>query len=687
MGNKSSSKKNPVELQNIIDTIATYYILTMDFQNLSKLSEKDHCDKLVILTSDIISKYFTLQEVSFLEERVINGEQTDIMDKEKIVYLTKDKIESLDVQNKYKEKRKKQICIGIAKFYIIIAHVFASIVMTINPIYTYVDDSGVKHEYNIYEKDKIPKDATRSIKQLNICKNRIDSLQHNQDQNDIDATGNINISPNICSINLMSSGEVKSLADEPGIPELKQLYLDEQYDFSTGIFKGMTKETEKQFKSDLKQFYTVFTGNSVMPDDIKDFSDIKLKNYSNDENCINDKFKNTYTGNINNELFSHYADNIKKMIKNANRKQNELLEIINVLFTYVIDPHSGKKTIRINPTLKDNTLETAVKTTRKIIIDLYSTCEMDYLKGVEIYEAIINKIGFSTLNSQKTTLEKTVGELSNVNTPLESVQPNDFALNEEEPEQPLTPPEEPLTPSEQPLTPSEEPLTPPEDPLTPSEEPLTPSEEPSESDTLYEEEPLTPPEEPVESDTLYEEEPLTPSEEQPSESDTLYEEEPQPQQPEQFLPPPQQFVPQQPEQFVPPPPEQFLPPPPQQPEPQQPEPQQPEQFLPPPPEQFLPPPQQFEPQPQQFLPPPQQFEPPPQQFVPPPQQFNEPTKSPYPVQFNVINNVSKGTQNPFQSQPEQQLEQQPEQQVTGGKKKRSRRKNKKTKKRKTKKYY
>jgi hypothetical protein len=289
MGNKISENKKPEDFKNIIDTIATYYILTMDFKNLSKLSEKEHCDKMLVLTSDIIGKYFTLQQISYLDQRVQNGEQVDVMEDDKVIYMSKEQLESLDVD----VNKKERVCLGIAKFYIIIAHVFAAIVMTINPIYTYVDENGVKHEYNIYEKDKIPNDAITRVQRLNICKNRIDNLQSGQETIVNQANGNINVSPNICSINLMSDGNVKSLSDEPGIPELKQLYLDEQYDFTTGKFQGMTKETEQQYNSDLKQFYTVFTGNTDMPEDIKDFSDIKLKNYQADENCLNNKFKSS----------------------------------------------------------------------------------------------------------------------------------------------------------------------------------------------------------------------------------------------------------------------------------------------------------------------------------------------------------------------------------------------------------
>ena len=380
----------------------------MDFKNLSKLSEKEHCDKMLILTSDIIGKYFTLQQITFLEERIKNGEQVNVMENDKVIYMSKEELEKLDVD----ANKKERICLGIAKFYIIIAHVFAAIVMTINPVYTYVDESGVKQEYNVYEKDKIPKDAVTSVKRLNICKNRIDSLQSGEDTLVDNTSGNIQVSPNICSMNLMEDGNVKSLSDEPGIPELKQLYLDEQYDYSTGTFKGMTKETETQYKSDLKEFYTVFTGNSEMPPEINEFSDIKLKNYRDDEKCVNNKYKSSHSGNVSNTLFGKYANNIKKMIYNANMKQNELLNIINVLFTYVVDENTGNKKIKIHPKLNDAKLAMVVKDTRKIIINLYTTCEKDYLTGVKLYEDIVDAIGFTTLPKQIDNLDESIGELS-----------------------------------------------------------------------------------------------------------------------------------------------------------------------------------------------------------------------------------------------------------------------------------
>ena len=143
----------------------------------------------------------------------------------------------------------------------------------------------------------------------------------------------------MCNANLKKDGSIKNLADEPGITELMQLYLDDKYDYSNGTFNGMSEETEKQFRNDLKFFYTAFTGNEEMPDTIKKFSDIKLRDYSKKPGCQppNSVLNGKYILNKKNELYVKYAENIKKMIQTAADNQYKLLDVINDLFTYVND--------------------------------------------------------------------------------------------------------------------------------------------------------------------------------------------------------------------------------------------------------------------------------------------------------------------------------------------------------------
>ena len=164
MGNTSSTNSNKSaekEFDNfydIIDYIATYYILTMDFKSLSKLSEKEYCDNLVVITSDIIKRYFNDMEVTYLAQRIKDGLEVNDLSKEKVVFVNKDQLETLDISNDaQKNLKKKRVCIGIAKFYVKIAQVFSAIVTTVNPTYKFKDISGNTQEVDLTKKENICK--------------------------------------------------------------------------------------------------------------------------------------------------------------------------------------------------------------------------------------------------------------------------------------------------------------------------------------------------------------------------------------------------------------------------------------------------------------------------------------------------------------------------------------------------
>jgi hypothetical protein len=418
MGNQSSTNNNkeqsdelkPKSIAQILDYITTYYILTMDFKSLRKLYNKDYCDKLVILTSDIIQRYFTDLEITYLSQRIKDGVEVNEETKDRVIFFNRDKLDDLDIQNSIKKKR---ICLSIAKFYIKIAHVFAAIVTTINPIYVYKDSDGNTVRASLYEKGKIPKGVPRDIYKLNICDNRINSLQNNQTL-EPDADGNITIGPKVCNMNIGNNGELNDLHDEPGIPELEELYYDDNYDFNTGKFSGMSENTRKIYLSDLQIFYNVFTGEQGgLPPGITRFSDIKLRDYHKMDKCSGPDplFKRKMKGPLTNKLFSDYAENLKKMIQTTNKNQEALLTIINQIFVYTIDPQTGKKQIRVNPSLTEERLQEIVVETRALIIKLYLSCEIDYVNGLKMYEAIVEEKILETAQNQIKKLQSISDEL------------------------------------------------------------------------------------------------------------------------------------------------------------------------------------------------------------------------------------------------------------------------------------
>lgn len=407
MGNTSSTEKKTYKsLENVLDYIASNYILTTDFKSLTKLYDEEYCNNLVVLTRDIIDRNFTDMELTYLSQRirgkdVVNEERTD-----NVVFFSKDKLEKLDSDTSSR-LRKKRICQGIAKFYVKIAHVFAAIVMTINPVYTYKNESGTTVKTPLTEKDTIPKNAKdRRISREGMCYNRLNQLRHGQDFVNIPSDGNITLTPKLC-------GERGTLVDEPGMPELQSLYYD-KYNYETGSFNGMRDATKKEYQRDLGNFYKAFTGREDLPDTPLDkFGDIKLRDYSQTAKCDgpNAMFRRKASGNLKDELFQKYAYTMQDMMRKSHHVQTELLGIINQLFTYDTEKKSGKKLVRINPALTEKRLNEVVEKTRKIIVNYYVTCEKDFERGVKIYESIVEHLMKETTMSQIDSLEETKDSL------------------------------------------------------------------------------------------------------------------------------------------------------------------------------------------------------------------------------------------------------------------------------------
>jgi hypothetical protein len=201
----------------------------------------------------------------------------------------------------------------------------------------------------------------------------------------------------------------------------------------------MSNNTKNLFLKDLNLFYTAFTGNPTLPPEITKFSDIKLRDYNSKKGCQTDTpfLKTKYTLNKKDKLFVEYAENITKMIQSAADNQSKLLSIINDLFTYIVDPYSGKKVIRVNPNLRDESLQKVVDKARRLIVDLYVKCENDYTNGLKIYEAIVETKILETTEKQIENLENSAKKIiSETKQTVNSVQiasnntPPPFVINE-----------------------------------------------------------------------------------------------------------------------------------------------------------------------------------------------------------------------------------------------------------------
>ena len=271
MGAKNSKGKTDKEtehmkIENVIDNIATKYITQASFKDLMNLNKKEYCNKLVILTSKIIKHYLNDIEINYMDQRTQGGTEINKMAKSNVIYLEKSDLDKLDISSSV---RKKRMCIGIAKFYVKIAHLFAAISMTINPQYTYTDSTGVERTVPLGEKTNIPKNLKVSYSNLSLCSRRIKALKPQQNN-----PNGIVIRIKNCNMNKKTNddGSVsdKSLLDEPGIPELELLYYD-KYNYNEGKYVGMTDNSKKEYNADLQKFYKAFTGKKSLPSEITKF--------------------------------------------------------------------------------------------------------------------------------------------------------------------------------------------------------------------------------------------------------------------------------------------------------------------------------------------------------------------------------------------------------------------------------
>ena len=53
MGNIISNKNKDDDINNIIEEIASNYILSQNFKDMEMLTTPDKCDKLIVLTSNV----------------------------------------------------------------------------------------------------------------------------------------------------------------------------------------------------------------------------------------------------------------------------------------------------------------------------------------------------------------------------------------------------------------------------------------------------------------------------------------------------------------------------------------------------------------------------------------------------------------------------------------------------------
>jgi hypothetical protein len=364
-----------------LDDIASDYILEADYKTLKKMKDKEYCDKVTIVTKEILEKQFSHLDIEYLAKRTNNGwawetlfkSTTQNPDDNTIKYSTN---ESVGYIRKINNPNKAEMCLSISKFYVKIGHIFSAIVGTIKPKYTF--SNGEKYSILTPKKELPQGEKPFQLSENGFCYKRIESLKFGTDKN----TSSIN--PQFCNANRKYS----SANDIPGVPEFEMLYYDSTDERGTPM---MSDKSLSIYRKDLTTFYKRFTDEEVLPNEIHKFSDIQLKQYNSSERCLNNKYNQPIQpiGNSReNSLFEDYALNLREMIQVTGDLQQNLVEILNKIFT---KKKEGEKTkITINPNLTVSNIDKLIVETRNKLLELYLRCEEYFENGVNIYKAIVN---------------------------------------------------------------------------------------------------------------------------------------------------------------------------------------------------------------------------------------------------------------------------------------------------------
>ena len=192
-------------------------------------------------------------------------------------------------------------------------------------------------------------------------------------------------------------------------------------------FNAMSPAMQKVYEEDVKRFYLEFSGEETVPEHIKEFGQIKLRDFRRSSGCAKDGvYTKGYTGSLKQQLFKQYADHTQQMIERANASQDKLLDVLDELFKFSYDQVEKKKHVIINPALNEKALQELINKTRKLIVELYLACEQDFVSGLKIYEAIVEKQVVDTSIAQLKSMNESLDVMGTAE-PMAAAKPSAVA--------------------------------------------------------------------------------------------------------------------------------------------------------------------------------------------------------------------------------------------------------------------
>ena len=373
MGSNVSSIASPNmdETRNMALRLDLYAqrIILKEVKFNSSLGDSGKCEKLIIITSEVLNR-LPFRLISYMDRRhklfSERYEPINAMDRALLINTNPEilKESKLDEQNVF---RKRQMCVGIARFYVQIGNLFNAIMSTMRPYnYEYIQKNMPDNFYDmltfglldgpdVRNKDKSKYDTynmagfTRRQTDVKTKMERLLKIGE-LDMKITPGSGICSIKKDIENIKItpMSSTTTASTITQNKIKPsifamLEELYFDIFHEISSSNkspqFIAMSEEMKnKIYKRDVHELYRIVTGGKEPGDEIKTFADVSR--YINDNNKINEWCEKNRGLAIDvnnttryNPLFVKYIKHIQAMNFRISKQRKGIVKLLDRIFS------------------------------------------------------------------------------------------------------------------------------------------------------------------------------------------------------------------------------------------------------------------------------------------------------------------------------------------------------------------
>jgi len=335
----------------------------------STLGDSGKCEKLIIITSEVLNR-LPFRLISYMDRRhklfSEKYEPINAMDRALLINTNPEilKESKLDEQNVF---RKKQMCVGIARFYVQIGNLFNAVMSTMRPYnYEYQQKTMPDNFYDMLTFGLLDNSASRNNDKVKydtynmagFARRQADMKQKMErllkigeiDMKIAPGSGICSINNDMKAIKTMPMSMTSSASTttqnkiKPSIfAMLEELYFDifhqaTEVNTNTPQFIAMSERMKnKVYRRDVQELYRIVTGGKEPGDDIRTFADVSQ--YINDNSIIQQWCEKNRGLEINvnnnvryNPIFVKYVKHIQMMNYKITKHRKGIVKLLDRVF-------------------------------------------------------------------------------------------------------------------------------------------------------------------------------------------------------------------------------------------------------------------------------------------------------------------------------------------------------------------